>query len=388
MAIEADPSAPYAALRARVRALCSHFPDTYWRDLDARRAYPEEFVTAMTRSGLLGALIPTAYGGEGMSLAEASIILEEVNRSGGNVGPAHAQMYVMGTILHHASEEQRQRWLPPIARGEIRLQAFAVTEPDAGVDTTRIATFARREGDTYVISGRKIYISRVLQSDLMLLLARTAPRADDAHRTEGMSIFLIDLREAGDAIVVRPLRMMMNNHVNELWLRDLRVPAASLIGPEGGGFRCIVDSWNAERILIAAECVGDARWFVERAARYASDREVFDRKLGANQSIQFPIAAAYAQTEAADLMRFRAAALYDAGQSCGAEANMAKLLAANASWAAANACVDALGGNGFNAEHDVERKFRETRLYQVAPISNNLVLAYLGHRVLGMPRSY
>lgn len=385
---EVGPAAGYAALRVRVRALCADFPDAYWRDLDARRAYPEEFVAAMTRSGLLAALIPAAYGGEGMSLAEASVVLEEVNRSGGNVGPAHAQMYVMGTILHHASEEQRRRWLPPLARGDLRLQAFAVTEPEAGVDTTRIATFARRDGDEYVISGRKIYISRVLQSDLMLLLARTAPRADEARRTDGMSVFLVDLREARGAIEVRPLRMMMNNHVNELRMHDLRVPAENLIGPEGGGFRCIVDSWNAERILIAAECVGDARWFVERAARYASGREVFDRKLGANQSIQFPIAAAYAQTEAADLMRFRAAALYDAGQPSGAEANMAKLLAANASWAAANACVDALGGNGFNAEHDVERKFRETRLYQVAPISNNLVLAYLGHRVLGMPRSY
>lgn len=385
---EVGPAAGYAALRVRVRALCADFPDAYWRDLDARRAYPEEFVAAMTRSGLLAALIPAAYGGEGMSLAEASVVLEEVNRSGGNVGPAHAQMYVMGTILHHASEEQRRRWLPPLARGDLRLQAFAVTEPEAGVDTTRIATFARRDGDEYVISGRKIYISRVLQSDLMLLLARTAPRADEARRTDGMSVFLVDLREARGAIEVRPLRMMMNNHVNELRMHDLRVPAENLIGPEGGGFRCIVDSWNAERILIAAECVGDARWFVERAARYASGREVFDRKLGANQSIQFPIAAAYAQTEAADLMRFRAAALYDAGQPSRAEANMAKLLAANASWAAANACVDALGGNGFNAEHDVERKFRETRLYQVAPISNNLVLAYLGHRVLGMPRSY
>lgn len=385
---EVGPAAGYAALRVRVRALCADFPDAYWRDLDARRAYPEEFVAAMTRSGLLAALIPAAYGGEGMSLAEASVVLEEVNRSGGNVGPAHAQMYVMGTILHHASEEQRRRWLPPLARGDLRLQAFAVTEPEAGVDTTRIATFARRDGDEYVISGRKIYISRVLQSDLMLLLARTAPRADEARRTDGMSVFLVDLRETRGAIEVRPLRMMMNNHVNELRMHDLRVPAENLIGPEGGGFRCIVDSWNAERILIAAECVGDARWFVERAARYASGREVFDRKLGANQSIQFPIAAAYAQTEAADLMRFRAAALYDAGQPSGAEANMAKLLAANASWAAANACVDALGGNGFNAEHDVERKFRETRLYQVAPISNNLVLAYLGHRVLGMPRSY
>ena len=379
---------PHAELRQRVRALCASFPDAYWRDLDARRAYPEEFVAEMTRAGLLSALIPRQYGGEGLSLAEASVILEEVNRSGGNAGPAHAQMYVMGTILHHASEEQRRRWLPPIARGELRLQAFAVTEPEAGSDTTRISTFAERRGDAYVVNGRKIYISRVEQSDLMLLLARTAPRADDASRADGLSVFLVDLRTAGDALRVRPLRMMMNNRVAELTFVDLEVPAENLIGEEGRGFRAIVDGWNAERILIAAECVGDARWFVDRAARYASEREVFDRKLGQNQGIQLPIAAAYAQTEAADLMRFRAAELFDAGRPCGPEANMAKLLASNAAWAAANACVDTFGGNGFNADHDVERKFRETRLYQVAPISNNLVLAYLGHRVLGMPRSY
>jgi acyl-CoA dehydrogenase len=379
---------PYASLRQQIRAFCAGFPDAYWRELDARRAYPEEFVAAMTRAGWLAALIPEKYGGLGMSLAEASIILEEVNRSGGNAGAAHAQMYVMGTILHHASEEQRQAWLPRLASGEVRLQAFGVTEPEAGSDTTRITTFAERRGDHYVINGRKIYISRVLQSDLMLLLARTSPRTDHARRAEGMSIFLVDLRTAGDAIAIRPLRMMMNNHTNELTIRDLVVPAESLIGEEGKAFRAIVDGWNAERILISAECIGDGRWFVDRAARYASAREVFDRKLGANQSIQFPIAAAYAQVESADLMRFKAADLFDAGRPCGPEANMAKLLASNASWAAANACLDAWGGNGFNAEHDVERKYRENRLYQIAPISNNLVLAYLGSRVLGMPRSY
>lgn len=379
---------PYASLRGQIRAFCADFPDAYWRELDARRAYPEEFVQAMTRAGWLSALIPRSYGGLGMSLAEASVILEEVNRSGGNVGPAHAQMYVMGTILHHATEEQRQTWLPKIARGEARLQAFGVTEPEAGSDTTRITTFAERRGDHYVINGRKMYISRVLQSDLMLLLARTAPRTDRGHRTEGMSIFLVDLRAAGPALRVRPLRMMMNNPTNELTIENLVVPAENLIGEEGKGFRAIVDGWNAERILIAAECIGDGRWFVERAARYASEREVFDRKLGANQSIQFAIAAAYAQVEAADLMRFKAADRFDANQPCGPEANLAKLLASNASWAAANACVDTFGGNGFNADYDVERKFRENRLYQVAPISNNLILGYIGNRVLGMPKSF
>src|SRR5579884_2920671 len=379
---------PYQHLREQIRAVCAEFPDAYWRDLDARRAYPEEFVRALTRAGWLSALIPKTYGGLGLSLAEASVILEEVNRCGGNAGPAHAQMYVMGTILRHASEEQRQRWLPPIARGELRLQAFAITEPGAGSDTTRITTFAERQGDVYVVNGRKIYISRVLQSDLMLLLARTSPRSDQAHRAEGLSIFVVDLRQAGDALRVRPLRMLMNNHVNELEFVNLRVPGENLVGEEGKGFRAVIDSWNAERILIAAECVGDARWFVERASRYASEREVFDRKLGENQSIQFAIASAYAQTEAADLMRFKAAALFDDGQPCGPEANMAKLLASNASWAAANACLDTFGGNGFNAEYDVERKFRETRLYQVAPISNNLILGYLGSRVLGMPKSF
>ena len=378
----------YQQLREQIRDFCAAFPDAYWRDLDARRVYPEEFVAALTQTGWLSALIPREYGGLGLGLAEASVILEEINRSGGNAGPAHAQMYVMGTILRHASEDQRRRWLVPLARGELRLQAFAITEPQAGSDTTRIETFAERHGDVYRINGRKIYISRVLQSDLMLLLARTTPRLDQERRAQGMSIFLVDLRRAGDAIQVRPLRMLMNNHVNELAFNNLEVPAENLIGAEGTGFRAVIDSWNAERILIAAECIGDARWFVERASRYASEREVFDRKLGQNQSIQFAIASAYAQTEAADLMRFKAAELFDAGEPCGPEANMAKLLASNASWAAANACLDTFGGNGFNAEYDVERKFRETRLYQVAPISNNLILGYLGNRVLGMPKSF
>jgi len=379
---------PHADLRAQIRAFCADFPDAYWRELDARRAYPEEFVAAMTRASWLAALIPQEYGGLGLSLTEASVILEEVNRSGGNAGPAHAQMYVMGTILHHASEEQRRTWLPPIAAGKLRLQAFGVTEPDAGSDTTRISTRAERRGDRYIINGRKIYISRVQQSDLMLLLARTAPRPSQAQRSAGLSIFLVDLRTAGDAIEVRPLRMMMNNHVNELEIRDLEIPAENLIGEEGNGFRAIVDGWNAERILIAGECIGDARWFVERAARYASTREVFDRKLGQNQSIQFAIASAYAQTEAADLMRFRAAELFDAGQPCGPEANLAKLLASNAAWAAANAAMDTFGGFGFAKEYGIERKFREARLPLIAPVNNNLVLAYIGHKVLGMPKSY
>jgi acyl-CoA dehydrogenase len=379
---------PHAALREQIRAFCAAFPDAYWRDLDARRAYPEEFVAALLRARWLSAMIPARYGGLGLSLAEASVILEEVNRAGGNAGPAHAQMYVMGTILHHASEEQRQTWLPPIARGELRLQAFGVTEPGAGSDTTRIETFAERRGDHYVVNGRKIFISRVLQSDLMLLLVRTSPRVSHERRTEGLSVLLVDLRRSVDAIAIRPLRLMMNNHATELTINNLIVPVENRIGEEGTGFRAIVDSWNPERILIAAECIGDGRWFVERAARYASERVVFERRLGENQGIQFPIAQAHAQVEAADLMRFRAAALFDAGQKCAPEANMAKLLAANASWAAANACVDTFGGNGFNADYNVERKFRETRLYQVAPISNNLVLAYLGNHVLGMPRTY
>jgi acyl-CoA dehydrogenase len=374
-------------LRHEMHALCMRFPDPYWRDLDRRREYPEAFVQALTEAGWLAALIPTRYGGRGYGLREAAAILQEINQSGAYAGPAHAQMYVMGTLLRHGSEKQKARYLPKIASGALRLQAFAVTEPAAGTDTTRIDTVATHDGDGYVITGRKMFISRVQHSDLMVLLARTSPR-DDSRPTAGLSLFLIDLRETGDAITLRPLRMMMNNETNEVTIDALRVPADTLIGTEGMGFRYILDGWNAERILIAAECVGDGRWFIERAAGYAKTREVFGRPIGANQGIQFPLSSAWAQVEAADLMARRAAARFDAGLSCGAEANTAKLLASEASWAAANAAVDTLGGHGFNAERDVERKFRETRLYRVAPVSNNLVLSYLAQHVLGLPRSY
>jgi acyl-CoA dehydrogenase len=374
-------------LRHEVRALCMRFPDPYWRDLDRRREYPEAFVRALTDAGWLAALIPARYSGLGLGLREAAAILQEINQSGAYAGPAHAQLYVMGALLRHGAEEQKARYLPDIASGKLRLQAFAVTEPVAGTDTTRIETIASRDGDDYVISGRKIYISRVQHSDLMVLLARTSPR-DDARPTAGLSLFLIDLREIGGGITLRPLRMMMNNETNEVTFDAMRIPADTLIGTEGMGFRYILDGWNAERILIAAECVGDGRWFIERAAGYAKTREVFGRPIGANQGIQFPLSAAWAHVEAADLMARRAAARFDAGLSCGVEANTAKLLASEASWAAANAAVDTLGGHGFNAEHDIERKFRETRLYRVAPVSNNLVLSYLAQHVLGLPRSY
>ena len=382
----ADPP-EIVTLRGEVRALCMRFPDPYWRDLDQRRAYPEAFVQALTDAGWLAALIPARFGGLGYGLREAAAILQEINQSGAYAGPAHAQMYVMGTLLRHGSEDHKARYLPQIASGVIRLQAFAVTEPTAGTDTTRIETAAVRDGEDYVITGRKMYISRVQHSDLMVLLARTSPR-DDYRPTAGLSLFLIDLRQASDRIRLRPLRMMMNNETNEVTIDALRVPASSLIGNEGMGFRYILDGWNAERILIAAECVGDGRWFIERASGYAKTRQVFGRPIGANQGIQFPLAMAWAQVEAADLMARRAAARFDAGVPCGAEANTAKLIASEASWAAANAAVDTLGGHGFNAEHDVERKFRETRLYRVAPVSNNLVLSYLAQHVLGLPRSY
>ena len=374
-------------LRREVHALCMRFPDPYWRDLDQRRAYPEAFVQALTDAGWLSALIPVRYGGLGHGLQEAAAILQEINQSGGYAGPAHAQMYVMGTLLRHGSDEQKERYLPWLAEGTLRLQAFAVTEPGAGTDTTRIETIATRDGNDYVISGRKMFISRVQHSDLMVLLARTAPR-DDARPTAGLSLFLIDLRQAGDHIRLRRLPMMMNNETNEVTIDELRVPGDAIIGAEGMGFRHILDGWNAERILIAAECVGDGRWFIERASGHAKTREVFGRAIGANQGIQFPLAMAWAQVEAADLVARRAAARFDAGLPCGAEANTAKLLASEASWAAANAAVDTLGGHGFNAERDVERKFRETRLYRVAPISNNLVLSYLAQHILGLPRSY
>jgi acyl-CoA dehydrogenase len=374
-----------------VREVCARFPDWYWRELDAARLYPEEFVGAMTEAGYLAALIPEEYGGMGLDLAAACAILEEVNRSGANAGPAHAQMYTMGTLLRHGSERQKSEYLPKIAGGELRLQAFAVTEPEAGTDTASVRTTARRSpaGDHYVVNGRKIYISRVEHSDLMILLARTTPREEVEKRTEGLSVFLVDLREAvGAGLTVNPRRVMMNNATNELIFEDLRVPAGNLVGEEGQGFRYILDGMNAERILISAECVGDGRFFIDRAAARAKEREVFGRPLGKNQGVQFPIARAYASVEAATLMVGRAASLFDRGEPCGAEANLAKLLAADASWEAANAAVQTFGGYGFDAEYDVERKFRETRLYQVAPISTNLILSYLAEHVLGLPRSF
>ena len=374
-----------------MREVCARFPDRYWRELDAARLYPEEFVGAMTEAGYLAALIPEEYGGMGLDLAAACAILEEVNRSGANAGPAHAQMYMMGTLLRHGSERQKSEYLPKIAGGELRLQAFAVTEPEAGTDTASVRTTARRSpaGDHYVVNGRKIYISRVEHSDLMILLARTTPREEVEKRTGGLSVFLVDLREAvGAGLTVNPRRVMMNNATNELFFEDLRVPALNLLGEEGQGFRYILDGMNAERILISAECVGDGRFFIDRATARAKEREVFGRPLGKNQGVQFPIARAYASVEAATLMVGRAASLFDRGEPCGAEANLAKLLAADASWEAANAAVQTFGGYGFDAEYDVERKFRETRLYQVAPISTNLILSYLAEHVLGLPRSF
>ena len=384
-------SGAHQDLRRDVREVCARFPDRYWRELDAARRYPEEFVGAMTEAGYLAALIPEGYGGMGLDLAAACAILEEVNRSGANAGPAHAQMYTMGTLLRHGSERQKSEYLPKIAGGELRLQAFAVTEPEAGTDTASVRTTARRStaGDHYVVNGRKIYISRVEHSDLMILLARTTPREEVEKRTEGLSIFLVDLREAvGAGLTVNPRRVMMNNATNELFFEGLRVPAGNLVGEEGQGFRYILDGMNAERILISAECVGDGRFFIDRATARAKEREVFGRLLGKNQGVQFPIARAYASVEAASLMVGRAASLFDRGEPCGAEANLAKLLAADASWEAANAAVQTFGGYGFDAEYDVERKFRETRLYQVAPISTNLILSYLAEHVLGLPRSF
>jgi acyl-CoA dehydrogenase len=376
-------------LRRGVREVCADFPDEYWRELDAKREYPEAFVRAMTESRYLGALIPEEYGGLGMSLTEAAIILEEINRSGGNAQPAHAQVYTMGTLLRHGSEEQKREYLPKIASGEVRLQAFGVTEPEAGTDTTSLSTTAVRRGDRYVINGRKIYISRVQHSDAMILLARTTPRDQVKRKSEGLSVFIFDLGEVvGNGLTVKPRRVMINNETNELVFEDLEIPASALIGEEGKGFRYILDGMNAERILIAAECVGNGRWFVDRATRRAKEREVFGRKIGQNQGIQFPIARAYANLEAADLMRFRAAELFDRGEPCGAEANMALLLTADAAWEAANAAMQTFGGYGYDAEYDVERKFRETRLFQVAPISTNLILSYVGEHVLEMPRSF
>jgi acyl-CoA dehydrogenase len=384
----AHTSEDQQAIREAVRGLCRDFPDAYWRAVDKEEKYPEEFVRALTQSGYLAALIPEEYGGAGLGITDASIILEEINRSGGNSGACHAQMYTMGTLLRHGSDEQKRRYLPPVARGELRLQAFAVTEPNAGSETTRIETKAVRKGDRYVVNGQKIFISRVKQSDLMLLLARTTPYDELQDKTRGLSVFLLDLRSVKGRLEVQPLDMMINHHTNTVFFDDVEIPAENRIGEEGMGFRYIIDGWNAERILIAAEAIGDGRWFVERASTYARDRVVFGRPIGTNQGIQFPIAQAYAHIEAADLMRFQAAAKFERSEKCGAEANMAKLLASEAAWEAANVCLNTFGGYGFARDYDVERKFRETRLLTVAPVSNNLVLAFLGQNVLGMPRSY
>jgi acyl-CoA dehydrogenase len=379
----------YEDLRRGVREVCAAFPDGYWRELDARREYPEAFIEAMTKSGYLGALIPEEYEGLGLSLTETTIILEEINRSGGNAQPAHAQVYVMGTMLRHGSEQQKREYLPKIASGQLRLQAFGVTEPEAGTDTTSLRTTALRDADHYVINGRKIYISRVQHSDLIILLARTTPLDQVTRKSEGLSVFLIDLREAaGNGLTVKPRRVMINNETNELLFENLSIPASSLIGEEGRGFRYILDGMNAERILIAAECIGNGRWFVDKATRRATERFVFGRPIGQNQGIQFPIAQAHISVEAADLMRFRAAELFDGSEPCGAEANMALLLSADASWEAANVAMQTFGGYSYDAEYDVERKFRETRLFQVAPISTNLILSYVGEHVLGLPRSF
>ena len=380
---------PHQDLRRGVRDLCRAFPDSYWRDLDRERRYPETFVRALTDAGYLAALIPEQFGGAGLGVTEASIILEEINRSGGNAAACHAQMYTMGTLLRHGSDTQKQTFLPQIATGALRLQAFGVTEPTTGSDTTQLKTFATRHGDRYIVRGQKVWTSRAEHSDLLLLVVRTTPLEQVRKRTEGLSILLVDLRRSvGRGLTIRPIRTMMNHATTELFFDDLEVPAGALVGEEGQGFRYLLDGLNAERILIAAECIGDARWFVERATRYANDRVVFNRPIGQNQGVQFPIARAYANLEAADLMRFRAAELFDRAEPCGAQANMAKLLAADASWEAANVAVQTHGGFGFAEDYDVERKFRETRLYQVAPVSTNLILAFIAEHVLGLPRSY
>jgi acyl-CoA dehydrogenase len=376
-------------IRRGVRELCKRFPGSYWRELDEQRAYPEAFVSALTEAGLLAPLIPQQYGGLGLDVTATSVILEEINRSGGNAQPAHAQVYTMGVLLRHGSEDQKRAYLPRIASGALRLQAFAVTEPEAGTDTTSLRTEAVRDGDDYLITGRKMYISRVQHSDLMILLARTTPRDEVARKSEGLSVFLVDLRTAvGNGLTVNPRRVMMNNETNELVFDALRIPAAGLIGDEGKGFRHILDGMNAERILIAAECIGNGRWFIDRATDRARSREVFGRAIGQNQGIQFPLARAHVRVEAADLMRFRAAKLFDQGESCGAEANMALLLAADAAWEAGNAAIQTFGGYAFDVEYDVERKFRETRLFKVAPISTNLILSYISEHVLELPRSF
>jgi acyl-CoA dehydrogenase len=375
-------------IRDEVRKLCSKYPDEYWRKLDKEDEYPVQFVQELTDAGWLAALIPEQYGGSGLTVREASVILEEINRSGGNAAACHAQMYIMGALLRHGNDEQKQRYLPKIATGEIRLQAFGVTEPNAGSDTTNLETFAKRDGDYYIVNGAKIFISRVQHSDMLLLLARTTPVAECTKKTMGLSVFLVDLKEAGDSIEVRKIDAMINHETNQLFFHDLKIPKENLIGEENRGFYYILDGMNAERILIASESVGDSRWFIDRAVKYGNDRVIFGRPISQNQGIQFPLAQAYAQTEAADLLRFKAAEMFDAGEPCGPEANMAKLVCSQAAWAAANAALDTHGGYGFAAEYDVERKFRECRLYSIAPISNNMVLNYVAEHVLGMPRSY
>ena len=379
----------FPELREGVRQVVTAFDSRYWQEVDEARAFPEKFVTALTEAGWLAGLIPEAYGGSGLSLTEASVVMEEINRAGGNSGACHGQMYVMGCIVRHGSDKQKQDLLPRIARGEIRMQSMAVTEPSTGSDTTKLKTTAVRKGDRYVINGQKVWTSRLQHSDYMLLLARTTPLAEVKKKSEGLSVFLVDLREAvGKSITVRPIRNMVNHETNEIFIDNLEVPVENRIGEEGKGLKYILDGLNAERILIAAECIGDGYWFTDKASAYARERIVFDRPIGQNQGIQFPIARAFVNVEAASLMRYRACEMFDAGINCGAEANMSKLLAADASWEAANVCLQTHGGFGFAAEYDIERKFRETRLYQVAPISTNMILSYVGEHVLGMPRSY
>ncbi|ACB68410.1 acyl-CoA dehydrogenase domain protein [Burkholderia ambifaria MC40-6] len=384
-----NPTDAYQDIREAVRDLCGEFPADYFRGIDEARGYPEAFVDALTKAGWLAALIPQEYGGSGLGLTEASVIMEEINRAGGNSGACHGQMYNMGTLLRHGSAEQKQRYLPKIASGELRLQSMGVTEPTTGTDTTKIKTTAVRKGDRYVINGQKVWISRVQHSDLMILLARTTPLSDVQKKSEGMSIFIVDLHHAiGNGMTVRPIPNMVNHETNELFFDNLEIPAENLIGDEGQGFRYILDGLNAERTLIAAECIGDGYWFVDKVSQYVKDRVVFGRPIGQNQGVQFPIARAFINVEAASLMRFDAARRFDAHEPCGAQANMAKLLAADASWEAANACLQFHGGFGFACEYDVERKFRETRLYQVAPISTNLILSYVAEHILGLPRSF
>ncbi|MDB5680315.1 MAG: hypothetical protein JWO16_120 [Sphingomonas bacterium] len=385
-----EPTQDHAEIRAEVRKLCAEFPGAYWRALDRDHAYPAEFVDALTKGGWLAALVPEEYGGSGLGLSAAAAILEEIQRAGCNGGACHAQMYMMGALLRHGSAEQKAKYLPAIATGELRLQAFGVTEPTSGTDTAALKTTARRDGDHHVVNGQKIWTSRAEYSDLMLLLARTSGRDEVAKRTDGLSLFLLDMREALQAggLTIRPIRTMMNHATTEVFFENVRVPTDNLIGEEGRGFRYVLSGMNAERILIGAECIGDAKWFIDKATAYANERVVFGRAIGQNQGVQFPIAKAYARMRAAELMVHRAAAMFEAGEDCGAEANMAKMLAAEASWEAAEACVQTHGGFGFAEEYDIERKFRETRLYQVAPISTNLILSYLAEHVLGLPRSY